>query len=80
MGLWSVFFFAPVVLVGLLGSKVEKGLRLRADRQAADLVGKASFLYSLRKMKGMQFRELERWRLDIPKLSQRLGNLTKYSA
>jgi len=32
----------------------------------------------LRKMKGMQFRELERWRPDIPKLSQRFGNLTKY--
>ncbi len=80
MGLWSVFFFAPVVLVGLLGSKVEKGLRLRADRQAADLVGNESFVSSLRKMKGMQFRELERWRPDIPKLSQRLSNLTKYSA
>ena len=79
MGLWSVLFFAPVVMVSLLGSWVEKGLRLRADRQAADLVGGEEFLGSLRKMKSMQFRELERWRPDFPKLSKRLGNITKYS-
>ena len=79
MAVWSVFFFSPVVLVSLLGSRVEKSLRLRADRQAAVLVGKEYFLSSLGKMQALKFKELERWRPDVPKLSQRLGNITRYS-
>ncbi len=79
MGMWSVIFFSPVVLVSLLGSRVEKSMRLRADREAVDLVGKESLLSSLRKIQAMKFKELERWRPDVPRLSQRLSNIIRHS-
>ena len=79
IAVWGIVFFAPVVLVSILGSRLEKSLRFRADRRAADLLGKESLLSSLRKIQTMKFGELERWRPGIPKLSQRLGKLTRYS-